>query len=292
MNKLFFGLLFFICLTESASAQISEDADYDLWYFQQDSPVYVFSNKAYLRSGPDVTNEIVDSLSTGTKLIFKEATKAREIFKRIFAPWIKVATEDNKEGYVWAGALAFATIGSKDMQFFCGIDRASKWKTKGREDQIKYVIQLKGVRNNSLINLTEWNINADESAKYTEIKLLGDVKLTNLLDVVRISFGGEACGIPMNYYYYGWTGKEFLELPTKYSVGDAGVFYHSETLLFPNEPGGQPNKIIKLVDEEEILEEATETTKEKSKKSYSRDIYVWDGQKAILQKNTPKKIQQ
>lgn len=283
MNRVILVLFLFFSLT-NAFSQEGENDDYRFWYFQQDSPVYVFANKAYMRSDADVKSEIVDSFSVGTKFFFKEETKARGVINGLYAPWIKVSTANNREGYIWAGVLAFAKITSKDIDFICGVDRVEKKKIKGKEVKLKYTIRLKAVTNDSLINFAEWKIDADESARYTEIKLLGNVRLRNLLDVVRVSFGGEACGVPMNYYYYGWSGKEFFVLPTKYSVGDAGIFYHAETLLFPNEPGGQPNKIIKVIEEEEVLEEATETKKEKIKKSNSKEVYVWDGYKAILQK--------
>lgn len=285
MSRVLLLLAFCFFFFANGFSQEVENADYDFWNFQQDSPLYVFSNKAYLRSDADVNSKIIDLFPFGTKLFYKQGTKGRGIIKGIFAPWIKVSTENNKEGFIWAGALAFAQIASNDIHFVCGIDRTDKRKMKGRETRLYYVVQLKALKDNRLVNFGEWKIESDESNKFTEIKLLGDVKLTNLLNVVRVSFGGEACGIPMNYYYYGWTGKELLELPTKYSVGDAGVFYHSETLLFPNEPGGQANKIIKLTEEVEVFEEATETIKEKVKKSNSREVYVWDGKKALLQKH-------
>jgi len=56
--------------------------------------------------------------------------------------------------------------------------------------------------------------------------------------IYRISFSGEACGIPTLHYYFGWNEKEFLELPEKYDVGDAGVYYHTEEFVFPKEKGG------------------------------------------------------
>ena len=67
-------------------------------------------------------------------------------------------------------------------------------------------------------------------------------------------------------------------------VGDAGVFYHTETLLFPKEKGGQPGKIIKLSEEGEADEEKVDKKGEpifKVKKS--REVYLWDGASAKKQ---------
>ena len=147
------------------------------------------------------------------------------------------------------------------------------------------MIQLKAAdASGKIIDTKEFKTDGGEAANFTDVKSLGNTKLANLTDVVRISFGGEACGIPTYYYYYGFTGDKLLPLPGKYNVGDAGVFYHTETLLFPNESGGQPGKIIKLIEDEEVPEEEAEKENPKTKKTTSRETYIWNGQTAVKQK--------
>ncbi len=280
-------LVAFLFASANVFSQTTDNVDYNVWSIQPDSIYIVFAKKAYVRSDAGVSNPLIDSLAAGEKIIAKEQTKRFETVRNIYAPWVKISyTKDGaqKEGYMWLGSVAIKNTWAGNTNFLFGIDRLEKEKDASdpTSTYIKYVMQVKAVAD-SVIDQKEWKIDAGEAATYMDMMMLGDTKLQNLQNVVRMQAGGEACGIPTNYFYYGWTGKKFLPFPGKYSVGDAGVFYHSETLLFPHEKGGQPNKILKLTEEEEVLEEATETKKEKVKRSKSKEVYVWNGEKAIKQ---------
>lgn len=262
----------------SISAQTVLTADYSVWAFQQDSPVYVFANKAYLRADSSARSKIIDSFAAGSKLIFERATNKYETIRGIYAPWVKVKY-GKQAGYIWEGALAISATANRDANFVCGIENVIRYNREEEADSM--TVMLKALHGGEIADAVKWKVLTDGAASFVEMKLLGNVKLLNLSDVVRVSFGGEACGVPMNYYYYGWTGTKLLVLPTKYSVGDGDSFYHIETLLFPNEYGGQPGKIIKIIEEDELIEEATETKKERRTHSRAKETYIWDGQKAI-----------
>ena len=77
------------------------------------------------------------------------------------------------------------------------------------------------------------------------------------------------------HYYLGWNGREFLELPEKYDIGDAGAYYHTEEFVFPKEKGGQPDTIIKNITEAENTDENLEGYTFLVKKSI--EYYSWDG---------------
>ena len=64
-------------------------------------------------------------------------------------------------------------------------------------------------------------------------------------------------------------------LPEKYEVGDAGVFYHTEEFIFPNEKKGMQNTIIKQIIEAEIIDENAEDYKFLIKKEV--EYYSWNG---------------
>lgn len=289
MKKVILLSCIFTFLFSCASfCQTKDNTDYNIWALSKDSSGYVFTNKAYLRAAAGTKAAILDSLAFGSRIIVSEQTDKYESIRGIYAPWVKVISKNNgssKEGYIWLGSVAVRRLTSAGIDFLYGIDRIEKEK-KDDYEYSKFVIQIKAAdASGKIIDTKEFKTDGGEAAIYTEIKSLGNTKLANLADVVRISFGGEACGIPTYYYYYGFTGSKLLILPGKYSVGDAGVFYHSETLLFPNESGGQPGKIIKLTEEEETLEEETENKKAKVKKTNTKEVYSWDGQAAVKQKN-------
>ena len=110
---------------------------------------------------------------------------------------------------------------------------------------------------------------------YFQNSTTGSWGLKNVANVYRISFSGQACGIPTYHYYFGWNGKDFLLLPEKYDVGDAGVFYHTEEFVFPKEKGGQPNTIIKNITEAENKDDNSENYTFLVTKSI--EYYSWDG---------------
>jgi hypothetical protein len=290
MNR-FYLLMIFLCFAfaMNAAAQTKDNTEYNVWNIQKDSAYSIFAKKAFVRSEPSLKGSLTDSLTAGASVVVTEQTTKFETVKNMYAPWVKVSYQNNgaqKTGYIWLGSIGIQTQRQGDANFIFGIDRLEKdaKRSEGEFTFYKYAVQLKAITGDTLADQKEWKIDGGEFAVFTQMILLGDTRLQNLQNVIRISSGGEACGIPTNYYYYGWTGQHFLPLPGKYSVGDAGVFYHTETLLFPHEKGGQPNKIIKLSEEEEVLQEETETQKEKVKKSNSKEVYVWNGVKAIKQK--------
>jgi hypothetical protein len=290
MNRsTFLSVILSMALTVNVTAQTKENTEYNVWNIQKDSTYSIFAKKAFIRAEPSLKGLLTDSLSAGASVTVTEQTTKFETVKNIYAPWVKVSYQKNgtqKTGYVWLASICIKNESHGNVNFIFGIDRIEKDAKRSVDEYMvyKYTAQLKAITGDTLADQQEWKIDGGESAVFTEMMLLGDTKLQNLQNVIRISSGGEACGIPTTYYYYGWTGQKFLPLPGKYSVGDAGVFYHTETLLFPHEKGGQPNKIIRLSEEEEVLQEETETQKEKVKKSNSKEVYVWNGVKAIKQK--------
>ncbi|MBC7935989.1 MAG: hypothetical protein H7Y86_11620 [Rhizobacter sp.] len=278
-------LLSFLISIQQISAQTPDRADYTIWQNGDTTATYfVFANKAMIRQTPSPDGLLLDSVLLGEKLIQKEITKSFSTIKGIYAPWIKVAYQKNddiKSGYVWIGLLGFQSLIKHDTAFIYGLEKVRAASIEPLSfEQTKFTISLKAIYNNGLIAAREWTIDGGESASYVASKMLGNVGLKNTHEVFRINLGGQACGVPTNYYYHAWDGKRFYNLPGKYEVGDAGVYYHTETLLFPTEKGGKPGHIIKLMEEKELIQEETATQKEKFKKTNKKELYAWNGQQA------------
>jgi hypothetical protein len=125
-----------------------------------------------------------------------------------------------------------------------------------------------------------------ESA-YFEQSVIDNWGLQNINNIYRISFSGQACGVPTYYHYFGFNDNEILTLPQKHEVGDANAFYHSESFIFPKEKGGKPNTIIKQIEEAENIDEDFE--KSIFKITESTEYYSWDGKKAVLTRSNKKK---
>lgn len=282
----FLALLIFIFISFTSRAQTPWREDYTIWQsYDSAAQWYVYAAKAMIRETASAEGLLIDSVSAGTILTGTGFVKKNTVARGIHAPWIKIRYKKEnaeKTGYVWLGSIAFKNLTKGDTSFIYGIDKVTSKKIVA-DDYTEYSLHIgvKAIYNNTVLDEKKWVIPGDESSSYAEAKLLGDMGLQNTHEVLRINIGGEACGIPTNYYYHGWNGQRFFELPAKYSVGDAGVFYHSETLLFPTEKGGKPGYIIKLMEEEEVLEEETETKPAKVKKKTGKEIFAWNGEKAV-----------
>ncbi len=275
MKKYIIIILTFALLGfKQSNAQTYNDVNYNSWNIQKDSPVVVFVNKAYMRQAASLNAVIVDSFKVGTTITVLEQLQIGETINGVYAPWLKVKSPTQQVGYLWLGLIALKYQQNSMVQFICGIS-----KVETLQEQLKYTIQLKAISADTIADVKEWKIDGGESANFVAAKLLGKVGLKNIDNVCRITFGGEACGIPTNYYYYGWTGNKLISLPSKYSVGDADIYYHTETFIFPYEKGGKPNTIIKIIDEQEMITDATKNKKAKYKKNFKKEIYLWDGVK-------------
>ncbi|BAV05332.1 SH3 domain-containing protein [Filimonas lacunae] len=254
-----------------------------MYQFPEGDSVTVFADTAYVRSFPSTTASKMGVVPGGTKVVFVKEESVQKI-SGFAAPWVKVRYLNNsvsQEGYIWKGLLALGSAKRSGKQFLYGVDHVipNADKDMGPACYMKVKV-LDSV--NKLLGATSWELKSSSEASYTEFKSLGGMGLEGVTDIVRMMFSGEACGIPTDYVYFGWTGTGFLPLPGKMVESDAGAFYHGEELFFPSEKGGQPGKIIKVIEDEEVLEEIDKKTGEpKTKKTKSKEVYSWDGKTAV-----------
>ncbi|PSL24474.1 hypothetical protein CLV42_11561 [Chitinophaga ginsengisoli] len=262
-----------------AAAQLSGNVEYNLWRVQQGDTITIFSDKAYIRQSPSSQAPIVDSFTTGSSVIAAKLTETELTLRGMTAPWWQVRYKVNgkqKEGYLWLGLAALGQYKKDSVQLLYGIEKVIPGAAKG--DDPKYVVVLKGMSTtHHLLDKKELIVTGGQFAISAEGKLLGSMGLDKLTAILRLCFSGEACGIPTDYYYYGWTGNKFLPLPQKSSMFDAGAISHDEVLLFPKEPGGQAGKIIKVTKDEEFGEDGEKVVKTTT----NREVFVWDGAKAV-----------
>lgn len=269
-------------------AQTENRAEYSVWQQQEATTAMVYANKANVRTEASISSQITDSLVAGDTIFINSITKQFYKQNGIYAPWAAVSYVKhgvNATGFLWLGAVAIGYATKDDQSFLFGIESSKKPAIiEDYGPRNIFEVKVKAVEKNTITAATTLMVPDDESFSYLELKLLGNPNLKNIKEVVRIMFGGEACGVSSNFHYFGLSTNKFLVLPTKYSVGDADVYYHSESLIFPNEHGGKPNKIIRYIEEEVLVSEATAKKKEVRKKSTKTETYNWNGVEAVLVK--------
>ncbi len=278
-------LLLLVAFSNRVQAQYNKE--FNIWPAQPGDTLRVLLGTANVRMEPDVAAAIVDSLPCGTPVIAGPQSGFDE-FRGMSAPWIKVKYNVAglvREGYMWLGTLTLGHyINTDGTCFLYGIDQIQSSKDAEGNATIVWHIAVKVLDGRLQLLKERKRLLKNPEISMSAGKLLGDMGLQNLKDIFRIHFSGEACGIPADYYYYGWNGQELLDLPGKMEVGDAGVYYHTETLLFPKEQGGKPGQIIRLTVEGESEEDKVDKNGEPIfKEERKREVYLWDGTKAKKQ---------
>lgn len=235
----------------------------------------------YVRQDASANSQLLDSLQIGHKIKVLKNTNENLNIKGLNLSWVEIEYSKNnqiKTGYLWKGFIAVGNTTKGNTTFLTTID--SKYSKKVQRDDYEYEgnfyrISVKAIDSeNHIISEKSFSKELYES-HFFQNSAISSWGLKDLNAIYRISFSGEACGIPTLHYYFGWSGAAFLELPEKYDVGDAGVYYHTEEFVFPKEKGGQPNMIIKNITEAENTDDNSENYTFLVKKSI--EFYSWDG---------------
>ena len=285
MKKIIFFLLFtnFIFSQEIPSENYFWEYNYNA---ENAIEAVIGVKNCYVRQEATSNSQLLDSLQIGTKIKVVKNTSENLNIKGLNLSWVEIEYSKNNEiktGFLWKGFIAVGSATKGNTTFLTTID--AKFSKKVKQDDYEYDgeflrISIKAIDDkNQIINEKSFPKQLSES-HYFQNSVIKSWGLKDVSDVYRISFSGQACGIPTLHYYFGWNGKDFLLLPEKYDVGDAGAFYHTEEFVFPKEKGGQANTIIKNITEAENTDENLDGYTFLVKKSI--EYYSWDGKKFKL----------
>ncbi|MFB6453892.1 SH3 domain-containing protein [Chitinophaga sp. Hz27] len=286
MKKLLLAVLLFA--TKSLFAQEGPDfSDMRSWCLYGDSlSRYIFADTAFVRVSPDTKQAPKDTLLLGDNIKVLEITEKPLTIRGLKGPWLKIEYTKNGEvrnGYVWQGLISCAQLRRGDTKFIYAIERRAdsvSFENKTADTIRRFLVRLKAVQNGNLVAKIGFIAYDDESANYCGAKIMSGMGLTNVQNMIVITFSGEACGIPTSDYYFAWTKDSmFVRFPDKTNIGDADAFYHSEEFIFPNEKKGQPDLVVWEMNEEEATDEVEKNGLYKMKTTdKGRKVYQWDGE--------------
>ncbi|WP_286859941.1 MULTISPECIES: SH3 domain-containing protein [Sphingobacterium] len=258
---------------------ISFDDDFNLWNIQKGQTTTIFVEKAYIRSAPGLSSKAVDSLSHGaTVTITSDSFKGCTI-KNFYAPWYQISYTKNgelKQGFIWLGLLALGKqVDKEGFQYLYGFDRFIK---QGNDEEPAYFLtRVKILNTNDSLIASQSYTFAFTGQLNSQSKLLSDMGLTNVKQILRMEFLSGACGVPTEYYYTAWTGRKLINLPSRYTVADAGVFYYDEKILFPSEHKKNNQLIYKYIEQGEVKDDSPEDPNYSVSKR--EEHFQWDGNK-------------
>lgn len=279
LKYIFVALLIVISFptqAQEAPAAYAVADEFNLWNKKLNDTVYVFADIAYLRDNPSLKGSVLDSLTAGSKVVIKSEPYNNTLIKDFYAPWYKVEYAVGKQkrtGFIWLGLLALGTNKDKENQLW--IYGFNKYPNRSNDEAHLALCEVKILDpSQHVVGRTSF-LTEKGGQTFTEAKVMNNMGLMGLQAIYRIGFLGEACGVATNHYYVGWTGTEFLRLPEKSNVADAGVFYHEEKLIFPSEHKLDPALIIKDITEGEVVDpNQKELTYKETRK---REKYIWNG---------------
>jgi starvation-inducible outer membrane lipoprotein len=278
MKKIIFLLLFTNLIF---SQEITSENYFWSFNYEGKTDAIIGVKNCYVRQDSTTNSQLLDSLQIGDKIKVIKNTNETLNIKGLNLSWVEIEYSKNnqiKTGFLWKGFIAVGNATKGNTTFLTTID--SKYSKKVQRDDYEYEgdfyrISVKAINSeNQIISEKSFSKELSES-HFFQNSAISSWGLKDLNSIYRISFSGEACGIPTLYYYFGWNEKEFLLLPEKYDMGDAGVFYHSEEFIFPKEKGGQTNTIIKTIKEAENTDENTNSFDFLVTKT--TEYYSWDG---------------
>lgn len=262
-------------LYTEAQENLNFDDNFNLWNVRAGQQTTVFAAKAYVRKQPNLKAAMVDSLSVGNVVTITSPPFKGNTIKNFYAPWHEITyTKDGikKTGFIWLGLLALGKQSASDgSQYIYGFDRL----TESSDEQNHFSTGVKILDANGDF-LAEHTYRFTYSGQtFAQSKLLPAMGLQNVKQILRMEFLGEACGIPSEYYYMAWTGKQLIDLPSRYSVADAGIYYYDEKMLFPSEHGKNNQIIYKYIEEGEALDDNVENPNLKITKK--QEEFQWSG---------------
>lgn len=276
-------ILLLVFVSAAFSQEIpSENFFYEFSYLNENGIEATIGVKnCYVRQDSTSNSQLLDSLQIGQKIRVIKNTNENLNIKGLNLSWVEIEYSKNNQtqtGFLWKGFIAVGSTTKGNTTFLTTLD--SKYSKKVKQDDEEYDgefyrISIKAITSEHQIKAEKSFSKQLSESNYFQNSVVSSWGLKNLSEVYRISFNGQACGIPSYHYYFGWNGKDFLSLPEKYDVGDAGAFYHTEEFLFPKEKGGQPDTIIKNIKEAENTDDSSENYTFKVTKS--TEYYSWDG---------------
>lgn len=243
--------------------------------FEENKVQKIFTNWTRIRLEPDVNAEILDSLQTNQQItVLKKEDRVLQLGERA-SHWYKISyqKEDKTlEGYVWGGNLCVGYRNKNGYDFLFGLTKTENRKDKQTGESFKQnIASIKVLEENNVVDEVFFDTGSGESLSYATFNIESNHQLKGVELTLKAMVSGEACGIASYDQYVLFKNKKLVALPQLMNVGDADVYYHSESFIFPNDKGGVSNAFIWKMEEMEKDDHDKEKIKRSSK------TYLWNG---------------
>lgn len=267
----------FLLMLQFFSAQENEVYADGVFGFEDNKTQKIFTDWTRVRKDPAVNAQIIDSLQANQQVMILKKEETVPVLKlgERKANWYKVSYQKGEtaaEGYIWGGNLCLGYRNKNGYDFLFGLSKTMERKSKEYNDVEKQNIAgIKVMEGNTLIDEAYFNTGKGEELNSASFTIESNHKLQNVEFTLNAGVSGDACGIATYEQYVLFKDKKLIVLPQLMNVADAGIFYHSEEYIFPNDKGGIPGAFILKTEDMEMDDKDRETKKRTSK------TYLWNG---------------
>ena len=225
-------LMFMLILGGSAFAQ-NEDQRYISSYyeFEEGSKEVLYGDNVVFRAKPSTSSDAIDTLDIGTKITIVKMMEQKSKLNGLDWNWYQVKIGQTK-GYILGGLIALDHLHFDDALYLvtmAGVDRST--------DDYEYTDYK--VRTRVLTPTGEYyGHHSDLNTNLFTIKAQGNRGIEGIGHMLIINLVAEACGVDGGQIYLFNDGVRLIEAIQLSAVSDAGAFWFSETLTFPEDEGG------------------------------------------------------
>lgn len=248
-------ILFLVLVIGNVSAQINAETPVLGTYALPDSGFQTASFSACpLYKYPAKKSPIIEHLPMNATITIDTSIQV-DYSKLENRPEFYKVRYKGKKGYIQSTELATYRIVDTKTQTTFLFYYNTEQELHEEEDytEFHYNLFYKELYNNTLVQEGYLKLSDD----YFQLFLTDPRGLTEIEKLFIIDYFSEACGEDGGQDYYAWTPGDFNFIAHMAEVGDGGVFYFVEKLIFPSDSTGEPNKIKYESIEFELFDEET-----------------------------------
>ncbi len=251
-----------IILLFVTSFMFGQDIKYHNPYsdFNNGEYYYLFGDNVKFRNLPDLKSEVLELLKIGTEVKILKKSGETIKYNGIESPFYKVKYK-NQVGYILGGLISLEKkeVGSSKFFFVYKKDR-EQYSLITRH--LNQQLQIK----ETIVELTTNDLS---------IELHNNKGIDGVSHILFINYLAEACGIDGGGIYFFQVKDELKKVFEISQISDAGVYWLSEDLIFPEDKNGIKGKIVY---QKEVGSYKDETTNWMEVKKISRELQWKDGQ--------------
>ncbi|RYC51821.1 SH3 domain-containing protein [Flagellimonas olearia] len=196
--------------------------------FQPGQQVYVFGNEVQLRTAPDTSSDVLQKLKIGEWVKIIEKTPNSWPYNGFESPFYKVKYNE-MTGYILGGLLSIQRKTLKGTHYYFALSKQGN----------TVFLNIRHVQDG-----TYWEKKTRLVHTDFKITVLGDKGVPNLDGILFVDYLSNTEDRENGGIYLFPHNHMLTEVVQLSQVSEAGNYYHSENLIFPDDHGGIPDKIF------------------------------------------------